>query len=466
MTHRRIKILLAAGYGATLLGTAAFGYFAWTEYRSLVEERAEVQKQIQVADVKIRRIPDLETDVICLRENVDELVKILPNGREVNEFVNKLNDFALESGVRILSLKPEKDRGRRKKDVFDKVLYRLEIVANLDRFLRFLSLCEGWERFVRVTSLDVHAGEWKEGEPREDVVHDIQVVLETYAYQGHDDPSKVATTIHNYERRKEALRDEIVARRSEIRVERYEYVPNPLRRDPFVDPRVRVSDAEGGLPFAEQQAIVGRLVEDAGALSELIETSRDEGLNFIRRLELEAEIDRRAEELDSRIASVLSERKVTDPTLKRRIEREVLPVVQGLRQREGLAAAAATVDELRRYGRDVALLLDEGRWEQVVERVDLITGRVEADTLGPEGVALLQMLEKARFQAQTAMDFERRDIRIGGAIVAGDGGRSVVVVNGKVLTEGEPLEEGLLVRRIAQDHVEFEYRGVRLTKAR
>lgn len=456
-------LLLALGYVVTIGGASAFGYFSYEKYKEARDEEGSVNKQIEMAEIKIQRIPGLETDVICLRENVTELVKILPDTKEVNEFVNKLNDFSIDSGVNISSLKPEKDRSK-KKDVFDKVIYKLEMTANLDRFLQFLSACEGWERFVRVTSLEIDGGEWDEKMARDEVVHEISVALETYAYRGHDDPSKLSTTIHNYDRRRGTLWDEIISRRSEIRVERYTYVPNELRRDPFIDPRRRIiDDGDGGLPYAEQQQLVADFVERAGELAEKLAALEAPGLNFIRRMELDNEIDSKLYGLQNEVEECIAARNVSDHSLRRRIERDVMPILRAVSDTRGVGTAAS-IEDLRQFRNKMVTLLEEGNYASVVAQFETIDDRLSPEELGPEMLALLQDMEQTAFQARAAMEFESKKIQIGGAIVAAS--RSVVVVNGLVLTEGDALEDDLIVHRIAADRIEFEYRGVVLAKVR
>ncbi|MBI4881570.1 MAG: type 4a pilus biogenesis protein PilO [Planctomycetes bacterium] len=463
MQIQRHALLLILGYVGALAASGGAGYYFYDEFKTARDEEANVRKQIELADIKIRRVPALETDVICLRENLSELVKILPNRKEVNEFVNKIADFAAESGVHIYSLKDEKDRSK-KKDVFDKVIYKLSMDANLGQFLDFLSLCEGWERFARVTMVEITAGEWKEGASREEVVHKISTEIETYAYRGNDDTTS-AIKILNYDKRREALQDEIVSRRADIQVERYAFVPNPLRRDPFIDPRRRLSDeGEGGLPLPEQKAIVEGMVERAARLQQLARDVSSPETNFIRRLELETEIDRESLELKADLDQVLAVHSVTDLALRRRIEREVMPSLKELLDRDQSASAAATVQDLRRFAEDMATLLDEGKYELVLDKHGIIAGRIDAGSLTAEGAALLHVIETAADHAKKALEFGAKEIRIGGVIVGETG--SVVIVNGSVLQEGDALEDGVLVHRIAPDRVDFEYRGVVLSRSR
>ncbi|MFH0947345.1 MAG: type 4a pilus biogenesis protein PilO [Planctomycetota bacterium] len=467
MAFEKHALLLVLGYAGTMAGAGAAGYYFYEEYKEARDQEANLKKQAELADIKINRVPSLETDVICLRENLSELVKILPTSKEVNEFVNKLNDFSMEASVQINALTPpskNRSNGKKQKDVFDKVIYKLEMTANVEEFLAFLSLCEGWERFVRVTSMEVKSGDWDEDMSREDVVHNISVELETYAYQGGDDPSR-STTILNYDKRKNVLRDEIVSRRADIRVERYTLVPNPMRRDPFVDPRRRLTDdGDGGLPYPEQKILVEDMLTRADELKSLSTAGKAPGTNFIRRLELETEIDQKSQSLKEVLDQTLAARSITDHALKRRVEREVIPILKELLERDQTANAAATLDDLRRYLEDMVTLLDQGKYEAVLQKNEIIVDRVDPAALDKEGASLLHLIKKAATEAEVALDFAKKDFEIRGAIVADAG--SVVVINGHVLQEGDALEDGLVIHHIASDRIEFVFRGVVLARAR
>jgi len=456
-------LMLSLGFLASAAAAAGGGYYCWEEYKIARDEEAGLRKQMELAEVKIARIPDLEVDVICLRENLSHSVRILPNSTEVNAFVKKLNDFADEAGVSIHTLDNPIDRSKNK-DGFDKVIYKAELVANLHQFLKFLALAEGWERFVRVTKMQMKGGDWNDDMAREDVFHDISVELETYSYHGSDDASTLVS-IPNYDRRVEQIQDEILLRRSENRVETYTLVENPLRRDVLVDPRHRVSDeVEGGWPYPDQKAAVDLLVELATDLGALTQSLQSPDVNFIRRLEIETEIDKKLVQLKDELAKAMEPEAVTDLSLKRRIERDVRPVVQALVARDPDVTARATVTDLRRFRDEMRELVTQGHFTLVLKKHQTIKGRVDGKNLTAEAAQLLQEIDRSALEAEVAIDFSGKKLDIRGAIVANSG--SVVVVNDRVLHEGDPLEDDLVVHRIAPDRIEFRYRGVVLARAR
>jgi len=61
-------------------------------------------------DGQAARIPGLERDVIKLRENVEDYVKILPNDREVNELVHSHSRLRCPRGVKVSKVKSKKDK--------------------------------------------------------------------------------------------------------------------------------------------------------------------------------------------------------------------------------------------------------------------------------------------------------------------------------------------------------------------
>jgi Tfp pilus assembly protein PilO len=455
-------LLLSLGYVGIAAGAGVGGYLCYEEYKAARDQEAAIQKQIDLADVKIARIEGLEVDVICLRENLSHSVRILPNSTEVNEFVNKLASFADEAGIALKTLDNPIDRSKNKEG-FDKVIYKAELTANTHQFLKFLALAEGWERFVRVTKLSVKAGDWPVELAREDVRHDVSVELETYSYQS-GDPSKTVP-IQNYDRRVEQLQDEILLRRSENQVETYTLVENPLRRDFMVDPRRRVTEeVEEGWPFEEQRIAVEALAGLAEALGGLMQSLEQPGVNFIRRLELETEIDRQLVELQTRLEAAIAPQAVTDASLKRRIEKDVKPVVQKLLERDPDVSGRATVADLRRMRDEMRTLIDQESFDQVLKRFQSMKGRIDGKHLNAEAATLFQEIQRAAYEAEVAMDFREKDIEIKGAIVSPTG--SIVVVNGLVLKEGDSLEDDLVVHHIASDRIEFRYRGVVLARAR
>src|SRR5262245_7699256 len=90
------------------IGGAALGVVliaiggAWWAKGLVDQERQAIEAkkaEIATAEGKIARIPPTEKQVIILRENLDEYVKILPEERALNAFVKQVTQWERQSGI-------------------------------------------------------------------------------------------------------------------------------------------------------------------------------------------------------------------------------------------------------------------------------------------------------------------------------------------------------------------------------
>ena len=147
ITNRRQQVL----FGSIVCGVAVLGLLGWLIYSDM-EEIKETQKSSQTMQGKIRKaeadintIADFEEQVLILRERVKEYVRILPDDTEIHEFVDKLTQFAQEAGVDLVQLDDTGAQRRagpksKKKEAFERVVYKLKLRSPTDSLLRFLSL--------------------------------------------------------------------------------------------------------------------------------------------------------------------------------------------------------------------------------------------------------------------------------------------------------------------------------------
>ena len=79
--------------GLAFVGSAVGSWFSYQDFKDLEVEAEGIQAQINTARNKIRKIEDLEREVIILRQNLQHYVRILPSDAEVNEFYRNLQEF-------------------------------------------------------------------------------------------------------------------------------------------------------------------------------------------------------------------------------------------------------------------------------------------------------------------------------------------------------------------------------------
>src|SRR5262245_53353941 len=239
------QLLVAIGGGAITICVAAAGgvYYTYGLIEEVEQQVTEKKAQVAAADAKIAQIPAIEKDVIILRENLDEYVKILPDTSELTAFVRGLQAFDRQSGVQSTGLVSKTKSNSKAVDRFTPIEYSYEMKGTLWQALKFMNLVENFERFISIKDFTITSGAKDRGnDSREggDVVHQIKMTLLTYQYNGK--ASGKEAVIPDYSSQKEALREEIYKRMQAIRIDRYDHRGQGGRRDILVDPRERGGD--------------------------------------------------------------------------------------------------------------------------------------------------------------------------------------------------------------------------------
>ena len=101
-TQKKQLFTITGVAAAVCLLAAAGVWYAEGQIEEVGKQVEAKRQEIVAAEAKISQIPEIEKDVIVLRENLDQYVKILPDTRELNAFVRMLNQF--EDGVPVAGL--------------------------------------------------------------------------------------------------------------------------------------------------------------------------------------------------------------------------------------------------------------------------------------------------------------------------------------------------------------------------
>ena len=224
------KLGMVAGAVVLLCGLGGTG--VWWAKGKVDEKRLAIEDmrtRIADAEAKIAKIPAIEQDVIILRENLNEYVKILPEEQELSNFVRITNEFVSQSGVHMRQLvpgNPTKGRG----SAFSRYSYKLELNATIWQLMQFMIFFENYERFVQVKDFQLASGQ---PTPSNDTVHTVSMTVETYVYTGKTKGKDV--TIPNYANKVEKLQEEIYEARTITVSEKYKFQGSRGRRDIFMD---------------------------------------------------------------------------------------------------------------------------------------------------------------------------------------------------------------------------------------
>ena len=453
--------------GAVLVGSCVGICYAWDEHTAMQAEHGLVQGQIAAARAKIGQIDGLERDVIILRENLQEYVRILPNDEEVNQFYADLNDYVREAEVQLTDLTPG---AAGKVSSFNKSEYKLSFSAGFHELLHFINLIENHQRFVTVSSLRIKSGREEDG-VEGPVLHDVSLTAETFVYVGNA-AAAAGVNISGYDRKKVNLSEQIQEARHDLELERFQLLADGNRRDPFVDPRIRVSagGAQGSEDLEAQRQLIVEvrgLLEECSAIFDLM----DGASTMIREMELRHEGIGLMAQVGDKVTQIKARGEISDKNLLRQFESQILGDLVALQQRIGRISEHEKPDEnlmrLRGGLERMTQAYQECDYQQVVDVYELVEPiRAQLET-HPDAVELGSRMDDLFLVSSTALEFAKQQLVVTGLVQYPDRDdddlvESVAIINGQVFREGEAITEELFLLEIHEDFLRFEFKGVPL----
>lgn len=475
MVKLRENKVLVLGLAAAALLTAGALYLTYTAYEKAEagkKQIAVVRQQTAVAREKKRKIPNMERDVIILRSNVEEYVKVLPEDKHIHNFINNINRFVEESGVTMTKLDAPARRSRKKKKAtaFDRIVYKLRVAGTLRHLLNFINKFENYERFVAIGNFQFRPDQKKDdlGED-EDMMLSGSLELETYVYNaagGSGEPVK----IKDFETKREELREQIVAQRNAVEVHRYHLDPVTVdaRRDPFKDPRRPVAEKESELVpeaerFEKQKRFLAWTRTELGEIQEMIKAEKNEPL-IIRQMELKKQIDERVSNLNSQLVAARNERRITAKSMLKELELDVVTPLEGIiKERRISVKSGLSAGDLRIILGKMEHFFKKGDLTQVVSQFEVVANQIgTSDTEDAETKSLVLEIYNLKNQAMVITEFSKRSIKISGIVSLE--GSPVAIINGRVFERGQMLDEEVKIQDIRPEEVEFVFRNVRIIR--
>ncbi len=469
MTEKQ-KILAVGGIALGVCLVAGGGVY-WAS--GLIEELelSIEQKQADIAacEQKIARIPATEKEVVILRENLVEYVKILPEEQALEDFVKMLYQFEQSSGIQTVNFQPGRPARKNDKQVerFERIEYQYELTATLWQFLKFINSIENYERLVAIT--DYSIAQMKEREPvtRDgDLVHSIKLTMETYTYNPNGSGAEV--TIPDYNDKKEHLREEIVKRMQPIRIDKYEHRGARGRRDMFADPREREGQVEGA-PVEEQRAILEKFLGEMLRLKAVSQKLAKTDLTIFDQFTFERELKEGIAKLEEQVAEVNGKQQITSAQVRQRWVKEVLEPLADMKSTGGQKGEDQrkdpylSIEEMQQLVDSMSQLLGEGDLQSAADRYEAISPRLLVLESDPR-YSLAVTAKALHVRVRTAMEFSQLELKIQGVVVNHDTGRAGLLLNGNVFEEGEYISDELMLRRVEEEQVWFVFRGLTLIK--
>jgi hypothetical protein len=465
------KKLLATigGTAATLCLSAGGGiYYTHGLIADVETQAADKEKAVAAADQRIALTPGLEKDVIILRENLDQYVKILPSDKQLADFIRMLGKFDQQAGVKSTVAAPKTIR-EGKGDRFTPIEYTYEFTATLWQCLKFMNLVENFERFVSITEFGIQSGDGERSDDTRggDVVHKVKLTLQTYKYNGKSDSKEVR--IPDYDAQKQALQEQIWKRMQdlqEIRLQRYDHKGECGRRDVLIDPRERGDIRLAGPSQAEQRAVLDKYVGEVARLREMQVRIKKSDTTLFEQYSLEKGLKEGLEKLSSSMDTDAST--VTYAPYRLRWSKEVVAPLEELRgivntrTEPTKADPYLTAREMQQLVADMGADCNSGQLETAKTRYDAVANRlgVPAEDARHE----LAVAAKAwHHKATTALDFKSLDLKVQGVVV-NPSGRSGVLLNGETYEEGEYVADDLLLKLVEEEQIWFVFRGLTLVR--
>ena len=466
MNEKKFWLTFAGVSGAVALGA---GYMIYSEHGQIDAAQASVAKlrtDISAAREVVRTTPEIERDVIVLREIADRIREILPDTKDLNNLIRDFQDYSKEASVRTSGFRPSQDRSRNKKQsgAFEKVAYQLTLTADSFQYLDFLNRIETHSRFMAVSSFKITAASRKTLEEDGVANHRIQMEVETYKYvprAGEADEVEIS----GYERKRDLLAGEITRRRQALSLQTYRYRGPRGRRDPLIDPRVpaRVDDPNAWTVQRQMEEVdeLIRRMEEAQKYWDASNAAESVLERMVQRSELEKIIAMLADDL----RRIEREDRINYTPAEKRLQLNVIEPLAELRLAldASKAIAGPSVAEMQTVGDTMVNHIEGGAYDLALDAYKALADSLDLVREDPERVELADWLRQLATDAETLRDFELIEMKIGGFALI-EGNDPVIIIDGTRRTIGDLVGNELIVHDVRPSEVDFVFRGAVLTR--
>lgn len=460
------QLLLTVG-GAGVVLAILGGVGIWWSQGLVEEERTQIEQiqgEIAAAEAQIAKIPEIEADVITLRENVDEYVKILPEDEYITSFVRRTEEFMSHAEVTMINFIPTPPAKRGK---FDQYTYKIQVEATLWQFMRFINQFENYERFVRVKEFTLQGGDSGRSSSKSatgEVRHTINMVVETFVYRGGTASKNV--NIPNYASKRERLRERILANALSIKLRRYEFKDSQSRRDIFTDPRQK-DGPDSTNPIEKQREVITKFTEQVRALQEINDRMQSEGLTYLERAKLNKELQSQLKVVRQEFIAAEENQLITWAPFKLTWTKDVArPLDELERQKQNVTGSQEnrwlSEEQLTETLGDMRTAMAEGDFDDVREQYQTLRSQFIEDPEDPR-FPIVERIEMLMLYVDAVSDFSAIPLDISGVVVQGDG-RSGLLVNDRVMEEGEYVNDELVLKSVQAESAEFLFRGFVIVK--
>ncbi len=434
-------------------------------------ELAQKQQRVQSSRETVRETPELERELIALRELSSYVEEILPPSEDLKSLIEDLKDYLQEADVKVDSfgLRPDRPCALTQNTDIDRIGYTLTFDGGLFEFLRFLTRIESDQRFMSVRSFKLVSSTREEMEREGRALHHIQVDIETYTYRPEDAVTPV--TIESYERKRDLLVGVIGTRAESLRPHTYHFSGGLGRRDPWVDLRVPALGEEGGPTVQEQVKRVESLIEQVEMASEQW-AATESAAGSVDRMIKRGTLVQTLAILDEDLRRLSLGFEIRYVPARRRLELEVLEPRERLRKllaEETLAGP--TLVELNSLKESMLNHLAQAEFSLAIEAFASMKPNLGSLQEDPDRWSIVEELMRLDHQARAAFDFGQLELEFGGSVIIAGLDAAVIVIHEvdglrqpRSYSVGDLIFPDLEVAAIRPGEVAFYFRGYELTR--
>ncbi len=459
-----------SAFGGITAGLALlFGYLIFSELGSVDTAQAEVvslRDQIKRSRTTVQSTPEVEQEVIILREISDRIREILPDTKDLNNVIRDFQEYMQEAGVTSQGFKPTSNSNARQRtrSAFERVSYQWRLAGDTFQVLDFLNRIETHSRFMAVSSLTIKSANRRQILDEGLASHTIILDVETYKYVP-PGANEGEVEIRSYERKRDLLSGKIGVRRQALNLQTYRYQGARGRRDPLVDPRVpaRVDDPNAWTVQRQQEEVdelVTRVEEAQGYWAASI-AAKSVLERMVQRSELEKLILRIGEDL----RRIEDEGRITYRPARKRLDTMVGEPLEVLRvaldRSKAIEGPSATA--LQTVGDTMVGYIEALEYDYALDAFDAIEDSLDLLVDDPEREELADWLLLLCEEATILRDFSRIEFRVGGVAII-EGLQPVIIIDGKRKTIGDIVGDELVVHGVRPNEVDFIFRGAIVTR--
>lgn len=137
---------------AGLIGWFVFYKGKWTEIEALDTQLADLQVELQKAEAFAARYDEFKEELRQVDLKLKEALKKLPEGREIPNLLDQINESVIDAGLAILLFRPS---GEAPQEFYSEVPVQIDVRGGYHNFATFADVISKMERIVTLRDVKI-----------------------------------------------------------------------------------------------------------------------------------------------------------------------------------------------------------------------------------------------------------------------------------------------------------------------